>query len=148
MLGGRPGPGALVRVGGLPGAPRSDPRERDFGHQPGESGSGVGGWTLLSCLGTLWEGAGGSFPILTLIFLLWQRPSGEDLCPDDLQDVDDWDLTELNQDNWDSAESGDDVPSPALVGFVCFEPWLPIGTGSFAELAAQSAPRVSPIARS
>ncbi|XP_051942677.1 LOW QUALITY PROTEIN: A-kinase anchor protein 6 [Hippocampus zosterae] len=46
------------------------------------------------------------------------RPGGEDLCPEALQDVDDWDLTELNQDNWDSAESGDDAP----VGFSCFEP--------------------------
>ncbi|XP_061531391.1 LOW QUALITY PROTEIN: A-kinase anchor protein 6 [Phycodurus eques] len=40
------------------------------------------------------------------------RAGGEDVSHDALQDVDDWDLTELKQDNWDSPESGDDIPSP------------------------------------
>ncbi|XP_070834878.1 A-kinase anchor protein 6 isoform X2 [Chaetodon trifascialis] len=39
------------------------------------------------------------------------RPASCDSTQDALQDVDDWDLTELNPD-WDLAESGDDVPSP------------------------------------
>ncbi|XP_054651625.1 A-kinase anchor protein 6 isoform X3 [Dunckerocampus dactyliophorus] len=41
------------------------------------------------------------------------RPVDEEVTCDGLQDVDDWDLTELNPD-WDSPESGDDVPSPLL----------------------------------
>ncbi|XP_049596104.1 A-kinase anchor protein 6 [Syngnathus scovelli] len=41
-------------------------------------------------------------------------PSGEELGPGALQNVDDWDLTELNQDAWDSTESGEDVPSSSL----------------------------------
>nr|XP_046268848.1 A-kinase anchor protein 6 isoform X2 [Scatophagus argus] len=39
------------------------------------------------------------------------RPGGCDPTQEALQDVDDWDLTELNAD-WDVGESGDDVPSP------------------------------------
>ncbi|XP_057714783.1 A-kinase anchor protein 6 isoform X1 [Corythoichthys intestinalis] len=43
------------------------------------------------------------------------KPGGEYITHDALQDVDDWDLTELNQENWDSPESGDDVLFPPLV---------------------------------
>lgn len=39
-----------------------------------------------------------------------QRPGSGDSTQEALQDVDDWDLTELNTD-WDVGESGDDVPS-------------------------------------
>lgn len=39
-----------------------------------------------------------------------QRPGGSDSTQDALQDVDDWDLTELNPD-WDVGESGDNVSS-------------------------------------
>ncbi|XP_073339170.1 A-kinase anchor protein 6 [Pagrus major] len=39
------------------------------------------------------------------------RPGSCDSTQEALQDVDDWDLTELNTD-WDVGESGDDVPSP------------------------------------
>ncbi|KAF7642438.1 hypothetical protein LDENG_00257870, partial [Lucifuga dentata] len=39
------------------------------------------------------------------------RPGGGEFTQEALQDVDDWDLTELNPD-WDTGESGDDVPSP------------------------------------
>ncbi|XP_077587062.1 A-kinase anchor protein 6 isoform X2 [Stigmatopora nigra] len=42
------------------------------------------------------------------------RPSHEDMTHDDLQDVDDWDLNDLQQDNWDSSESGDNILSPPL----------------------------------
>lgn len=51
-------------------------------------------------------------PPLTLLLFVLQRPGGCDSTQDALQDVDDWDLTELHAD-WDDGDS--DCPLPPLV---------------------------------
>lgn len=51
-----------------------------------------------------------SRPLNVLCNFWLQRPGSCDSTQEALQDVDDWDLTELNTD-WDVGESGDDVPS-------------------------------------
>ncbi|XP_061675651.1 A-kinase anchor protein 6 isoform X4 [Syngnathoides biaculeatus] len=60
---------------------------------------------------------------------------GEDVPHDALQDVDDWDLAELRQDNWDSPESGDDVPSP---------PFGPIRRNLLAPISPASSSEIAP----
>lgn len=51
-----------------------------------------------------------SRPLNVLCNFWLQRPGSCDSTQEALQDVDDWELTELNTD-WDVGESGDDVPS-------------------------------------
>lgn len=62
-----------------------------------------------------------------------QRPGGCDSTQEALQDVDDWDLTELNPD-WEAGESGDNVSSVGESGDDVPSPLPPLVNRSMFDL--------------